>query len=128
MRTPNTIDAHRLIHWAGIEGRQTPLVDHLFHAYFIEGQDISDQSVLVELAAAVGMDAEVTASLLEGRADIEEIKTRDANARQRGISGVPCFIIDNQYAVQGAQPTETWRAIIEELLEKEANLSAKPKD
>lgn len=117
-RTPNTVDAHRLIHWAGIEGKQNAVVDRLFKAYFKEGRDISDHSVLVRIAAAASMDGEATRILLAGDADKDDIRERDLKSRQSGIQGVPCFVIDNHYVVNGAQPTEMWEQVIKEISEK----------
>jgi predicted DsbA family dithiol-disulfide isomerase len=117
-RTPNTVNAHRLIQWAGIEGKQNAVVDRLFKAYFKEGRDISEHSVLVRIAAAAGMDAESTRVLLEGDADKEDIQTRDKKSRQSGVQGVPCFIIDNHYVVNGAQPVEMWDGVIKEIMGK----------
>lgn len=114
-RTPNTIDAHRLIHWAGIESKQNAVVDRLFKAYFKEGRDISEHSVLTRIASAAGMDGDAVQTLLESDADKQDIKARDANARAKGVSGVPCFIIDNHYVVNGAQPIELWEDVIKEI-------------
>jgi len=94
-RTPNTIDAHRLILWADVEGCQNAVVDRLFKAYFKEGRDISDHSVLVRIANAAGMDGDATRKLLDSDANIEDIRTRDTKSRQAGVQGVPAFIIDN---------------------------------
>jgi len=117
-RTPNTINAHRLIHWAGIEGKQNAVVDRLFKAYFKEGRDISETSVLARIASGVGMDSDTVRTLLDGTADIDDIRERDKHARARGISGVPCFILANEYAVSGAQQTDLWDKVIKELLLK----------
>ncbi len=114
-RTPSTLNAHRLLHWAALEGKQNAVVDRLFKAYFREGQDISDHDVLVGVAEAAGMDGVVTRKLLEGDADAKDIQDRDAQARERGVSGVPCFVIGNHYVVQGAQDTELWEKVISEL-------------
>ncbi|RBI85023.1 DsbA family oxidoreductase [Rhodosalinus halophilus] len=117
-RTPNTLDAHRLIHWAGIEGCQTAVVSALFRAYFREGRDIGDPEVLADIADARGMDASVVLRLLASDADREEIAARDKAARDMGVTGVPTFIVARQHAVPGAQPTELWRKVIGEMQEK----------
>lgn len=116
-RTPNTIDAHRLIHWAGIEGRQNSIIDRLFKAYFQEGRDISEHSVLTRIASAAGMDQDVVRSLLKSDADKEDIKARDTDARKRGIQGVPAFVVANEYVIQGAQTIDVWDNIIKEIQE-----------
>lgn len=116
-RTPNTIDAHRLIHWAGIEGKQNSIIDRLFKAYFQEGRDISEHSVLTRIASAAGMDQDVVRSLLKSNADEEDIKARDTDARKRGIQGVPAFVVANEYVVQGAQTIDIWDNIIKEIQE-----------
>ncbi|MGP9791367.1 DsbA family oxidoreductase [Roseinatronobacter sp. NSM] len=114
-RTPNTLNAHRLIHWAGLEGRQTAMVSTLFRAYFQQGQDIGDSATLLALAKTVGLDATLVARLLDSDADRDLIAQADSNARARGISGVPFFIVAQQYAISGAQSPETWRNVIDEL-------------
>jgi predicted DsbA family dithiol-disulfide isomerase len=118
-RTPNTLNAHRLIHWAGLESRQTPVVAALFKAYFVEGRDIGDIDTLCEIAARFEMDEAATRLMLQGNADAELIRQRDAHARERGISGVPMFIVDNQHAVSGAQPAELWTRVIADITAKE---------
>lgn len=114
-RTPNTLDAHRLIHWSGIEGRQTAAVSALFKAYFEEGRDIGDHEVLADIADSIEMDAAVVSKLLASDADAEEIRKRDAHSRQMGVNSVPTFIVAGKHAVPGAQPPELWRKVIEEL-------------
>ncbi len=117
-RMPNTLDAHRLIHWAGLEGRQTAVVSAIMRAYWREGRDISNAGVLADIAAAAGMDRAVTARLLASDADADDIRARDADARAKGVSAVPTFLIAQQYVVSGAQPPEVWGRVIEELVEK----------
>jgi predicted DsbA family dithiol-disulfide isomerase len=114
-RTPNTLDAHRLIHWAGIEGHQTAVVDGLFTAYFVEGRDIGDQDVLADIADSCGMDASVVLRLLATDEDQREIVDRDAAARGMGVTSVPTFIVASQHAVPGAQPTELWLQVLDDL-------------
>ncbi|GGD32997.1 DsbA family oxidoreductase [Sinisalibacter lacisalsi] len=114
-RTPSTIDAHRLIHWAGLEGRQTAVVSALFRAYFVEGRDIGAAEVLVEIAERAGMDGAVTARLLATEADAADIRARDADARARGVRAVPTFLVAGTHVVPGAQPTALWLNVIDEL-------------
>jgi predicted DsbA family dithiol-disulfide isomerase len=114
-RTPSTLDAHRLIHWAGLEGRQTAVVSALFRAYFVEGRDIGDAATLADIAGAIGLDRAMTERLLASEADAEDVRARDAHARDRGVTGVPTFVIANQHVVVGAQPTELWLQVIDEL-------------
>lgn len=117
-RTPNTLNAHRLIRWAGVEEKQTRVVSLLFKQYFKEGQDISDQDVLVDVATSVGMDGDLVRRLLEGDADLAETIAEDKKAREMGVQGVPCFIVGASYAISGAQEVETWSNIITEIVEK----------
>ena len=120
-RTPNTLNAHRLIHWAGLEGRQTPVVSALFRAYFKEGRDIGDSDVLVEIGESVEMDAAMIRKLLSTDADADDIRARDANSRERGVTGVPTFILGNQHVLPGAQPPELWAQVLDELATQQAD-------
>ena len=113
--TPNTLDAHRLIHWAGLEGKQTAMVAALFRAYFVAGRNIGDHETLADIAGEVGLDREMIACLLASDADLEDIKSRDAHSREMGVSAVPTFIVDNRHVVPGAQPPELWVSVIEEI-------------
>lgn len=114
-RTPNTLDAHRVIHWAGVEGVQQAMVAALFKAYFEEGRDIGQPDVLADMADSAGMDASVVLKLLASEADREEIRARDAAFRKMGVTGVPCFIVNGEHAVPGCQPTDLWLKVIDEL-------------
>lgn len=114
-RMPNTLDAHRLVHWAGLEGRQSAMVSRLFRAFFREGLDIGDAATLARLAGEAGLDAALTARLLASDADRDDITARDLHARQRGVNAVPTFLIANQYVLSGAQPAELWGQVIAEL-------------
>lgn len=117
-RTPNTLDAHRLIHWAGLEQRQAAVVSALFRAYFQDGRDIGDAAVLADVAATSGLDPALISRLLASDADSAAISARDAHARSRGVGAVPTFIIAERYVVSGAQSVETWMKIIDEIVEK----------
>ena len=114
-RIPNTLDAHRLIHWAGLEGRQTPMVAALFRAYWVEGRDIGDRAVLAKIAGDVGLDAAMVARLLDSDADVDTIRAREAHAQKRGIQAVPTFIVADEYVVSGAQPADLWSNVIADL-------------
>ena len=114
-RQPNTLDAHRLIHWAGLEGRQTAMVSALFRAIWRDGRDVGNPETLLDIAGEVGLDRQMMERLLGSDSDAEDISARDAHARERGVTGVPTFVIANQHVVQGAQPTETWIQIIDDV-------------
>jgi predicted DsbA family dithiol-disulfide isomerase len=114
-RMPNTLNAHRLIHWAGIEGVQQAVVNALMRAYWSEGRDIGDLTALADIAGENGMDREATLRLLLSDADADDIQARDQDARRKGVNAVPTFLIAQQYVVSGAQPPETWGKVIEEL-------------
>lgn len=115
-RTPNTLDAHRLIHWAGIEGAQHAVVTALMRAYFQQGRDIGDRDVLADIADSAGLDAAVIRKLLDSPADRDEISARDQAARDMGVNAVPTFIVAGKHAVPGAQPTEVWLKVIDEIM------------
>lgn len=121
MLSPNTLDCHRLILWAGIEDNamHNDMVGRLFKAYFEEGQDLTDRGVLVDLAEAAGLNRALTERLLATDADCDTVQKEIDAARQMGITGVPCFILADKYAVSGAQPTQVLvnaiRQIITEL-------------
>ena len=102
---PNTLDAHRLIHWAGMEGRdvQDKVVDGLFKANFEEGRNVGDANVLLDIAVASGLKRDVTEALLNSEADKDTVLGEIEAAQKMGVNGVPFFIIDQQYAVSGAQ-------------------------
>ncbi|MBK6466847.1 MAG: DsbA family oxidoreductase [Paracoccaceae bacterium] len=114
-RQPNTLDAHRVIHWAGVEGRQNAVVAALFRAYWVEGRDIGNTGVLADIAAAAGMDRAAVLRLLDSDADAEDVAARDADARAKGVSAVPTFLIARQYVVSGAQSPELWGQVIDDL-------------
>lgn len=116
-RTPSTLDAHRLIHWAGLEGRQHAVVSALFRAYFAEGRDIGDRAVLADLAQVAGMERAMVERLLHSGADADDIRTRDADIRARGLQGVPGFLLGRRYVLSGAQSTGTWLQVLDQLAE-----------
>ena len=106
--SPNALDAHRVIRWAGNggSGLQTAVNARIMKAYFEEGQNIGDQAVLSELAGQAGMDRSIVEALLPTDADIAETKAEIETAGRMGIRGVPCFLLESKYAVMGAQDAQ----------------------
>lgn len=103
----NTLDAHRLIHWAEEEELQNQMAERLFQAYFLEGQNIGDDDVLAALSGEVGMDDDEVMDKLHTNLAKDIVKGQIAEAQKMGISGVPCFVLGQKYAVMGAQEPET---------------------
>jgi predicted DsbA family dithiol-disulfide isomerase len=120
-RTPNTLDAHRVIHWAGIEGKQTAMVHALFKAYFEDGRDIADPETLADIADSVEMDAALVRKLLITDEDAKEIRDRDSHSRKMGVHSVPTFVVANQHAVPGAQAPDLWLQVINDIKEQLAS-------
>jgi predicted DsbA family dithiol-disulfide isomerase len=118
-RMPNTVNSHRLIRWSKGVGVQDAVVEKLFQRYFLEGADISEPEVLTDIAEEVDMDADLVAELLEGDDDCEQIKAENEQYRTMGVTGVPCFIVDNKYVVMGAQESETFLQLFEKILTAE---------
>lgn len=106
-RTPNTIDAHRLIWFAGQKGLQDAVMETVFRAYFTQGRDIGDSVVLAECAAAAGLDRGDVAAFLASDTAASEMRAADATARNAGVSGVPSFFLDGYGLFSGAYPAET---------------------
>jgi len=102
-RSPNTLDAHRLIRWGASAGVQGALVDRLFRAYFTQGRDIGDRAVLIDIASGCGLEADIVAKLLLEGADEDVVRREIAEAQAIGVTGVPFFIFAGRLAVPGAQ-------------------------
>ena len=105
-RQPNTIDCHRLIHWAEATGKSAEMKQRLMELYFRDGGDLTDSEVLVKAAAACGLDADDIRRRLASDEDVELISAQAKDASDKGISGVPTFVFAGKYAVSGAQPAE----------------------
>ena len=105
-RQPNTLDAHRLIRWAGGAGKAADMKQKLMDLYFTEGADLTDRKVLVQAAAAIGLDSKEIEKSLAGEKDVAEVEREALSAKEAGIEGVPCFIFDGKFAVSGAQASE----------------------
>jgi predicted DsbA family dithiol-disulfide isomerase len=111
-RAPNTLDAHRVIRWASSAGVQGKVVDRLFKAYFVEGRDIGDRGVLIDIAGECGLDPKLVEELLAEGADVDVVREEIAQAQAIGVSGVPFFIFAGRLGVPGAQEPSVLRRAI----------------
>ncbi|PRY08156.1 DsbA family oxidoreductase [Paraburkholderia sp. BL25I1N1] len=115
-RVYNTFDAHRLLHWAGIEGKQLPLKLALLQAYHADGKDPSDHEVLIEAAQSVGLDAAKARDVLQNRTYAAEVRAEERNNEAMGIQSVPAIIFNRRYLVSGGQPVEAFEQAIQQIL------------
>jgi predicted DsbA family dithiol-disulfide isomerase len=117
-RIYNTFDAHRLLHWAEVEGggRQKALKEALFAAYFTEGRDPSDHKVLVELAEQVGLDGVRARRILSSDEYAEDVRAREQLYLRNGIHAVPAVILDDKYLIQGGQPVEAFERALKQVV------------
>ncbi len=118
-RIYNTFDAHRLLHWAEIEGRQPQLKHALFTAYFTEGLDPSDHEVLVEIAAGVGLDAGRAKQILASDEFADEVREREQLYLNHGIHAVPSIIVNDRHLIQGGQPVEVFEQALRQLAQQD---------
>ncbi len=114
-RVYNTFDAHRLLHWAELEGRQHELKRALFTAYFTEGRNPSDREVLIDVAAKAGLDPVRTREVLESGRYADEVREREQFYGQQGIRAVPSVIVDDRYLIQGGQPVEVFEQALRQI-------------
>jgi predicted DsbA family dithiol-disulfide isomerase len=112
-RTPNTLNAHRLVRFAQRFGAADTLTGLLFDAYFVEGLDIGERDVLLTTGVAAGLDRAEMAAFLSSDADIAGIRTTETLARQIGIQAVPCFIFNRRYALAGAQEPDAFIPLLD---------------
>ena len=115
----NTFDAHRLLYWAGIEGKQLPLKLALLQAYHGDGKDPSNHDVLVEAAQSVGLDAAKARDVLNGNDYAEEVRAEEQQFQAMGIQSVPSIVFNQKYLVTGGQPVEAFEQIIQQILAEE---------
>ena len=120
-RQPNTLDAHRLIRWAGEIGKAAEMKQTLMDFYFTQGADLTDRDTLVRAASAVGLNADETRAALASDKDVAEVEREAEAAKEAGIQGVPMFIFDGRFAVSGAQAPETLAEAIERASQQSAD-------
>lgn len=114
-RVYNTFDAHRLLHWAGLEGKQRELKLALFEAYFTKSLNPGDREVLIDAAGAAGLDRGEAADVLESGRYADEVRSAEQHWRLKGISGVPAVIINDRYMISGGQPSAVFENAIRKI-------------
>jgi predicted DsbA family dithiol-disulfide isomerase len=105
-RQPNTLDPHRLIRWASAKGLAAQMKQKLMDLYFTAGADLSDRDVLAKAAGDIGLDAAEVRGWLDSDKDVADIEQEAQSAKEAGIEGVPCYILDGKFAISGAQAPE----------------------
>jgi predicted DsbA family dithiol-disulfide isomerase len=114
-RIYNTFDAHRLLHWAGLEGKQLELKQALFDAYFGEGANVSDHAVLEKIAAQVGLEAVTAREILASDRYAADVRARERFYRSQQVDAVPAIIIDDKHLIQGGQPVAVFEKVLRQL-------------
>lgn len=114
-RIYNTFDAHRLLHWAGLEGRQAPLKHALFKAYFTDGRNPADREVLAQLAGEAGLDAARAREILASDAYAQEVREQERWYQEQGIHSVPAVIVNDRHLIQGGQPAEVFEQALRQI-------------
>jgi predicted DsbA family dithiol-disulfide isomerase len=114
-RTPNTLDAHRLIRWSHVGGKQHDVSERLFMAYFSLGLDIGDRAVLAKIAGEAGMDKADVSTKLDSDTDVDAVTAEVERAYRIGVTGVPCFILAQKQGIMGAQSAEVLADAIDKL-------------
>ncbi|MES2310947.1 MAG: DsbA family oxidoreductase [Pseudomonadota bacterium] len=114
-RVYNTFDAHRLLHWAELEGRHLALKQALLRAYFTDGEDVSAHDTLLRLAGEAGLDIERTQQILAGDTYADEVRAQEQFFQSRGIHSVPATIINGQHLISGGQPPEAFEQALRQI-------------
>lgn len=110
--SPNTLDCHRLILWSRADDLQDEVVERLFEAYFLKGEDLTRAETLVRISEEAGMQSDLVEQLLETETDLDKVHAQIAKAHESGITGVPCFILDGRFVLAGAEKPETIAAAL----------------
>lgn len=117
LKPTNTFDAHRLSHYAKEKGKLIDYTEALMKSYFTDSQNISDRTVLLDIASKLGLDTEKTARLLDSSENENEVRFDESDGYNRGVNGVPYFLFDRKKALYGAQPAAEFIKVIKELKE-----------
>lgn len=116
LRTWNTFDAHRLLHWAGLEGRQLALKHALLQAYHGDAANVADHAVLAQIAASVGLDAGRAATILASDTYAAAVRNDAQRFIRSGIRSVPAIIIDQQHLISGGQPVAVFERALQDIV------------
>lgn len=111
--TPNTVNAHRLVHYAGEFGLAESVVERLYCAYFQEGRDIGDLDELCAIGRSVSLESSSLDAYLDSSTDVSWVREQNSLAHRMGVNGVPCFLVDGELALQGAQPPEVLARLLD---------------
>ncbi|MED5052812.1 DsbA family oxidoreductase [Anoxybacillus rupiensis] len=125
MKPLNTFDAHRLAQYAKKQGKMSEMAEKLFYAYFTDSREISDHHVLAELAEAIGLKGEEVKQMLKTEQHAEEVRSDEAEAQRFGVRAVPFFVVNRQYAISGAQPTEIFVQVLQKAWGEQQSSSRK---
>ncbi|OFA02645.1 DsbA family oxidoreductase [Duganella sp. HH101] len=119
-RIYNTFDAHRLLHWAELEGKQKELKEALFGAYFTKGDDPSSHEVLLRVVGEVGLDVDVATEVLQANRYADEVREREQFFQRHGINSVPAVIINERHLISGGQPAAVFEKALREIMAQAA--------
>ncbi|WP_426514991.1 DsbA family oxidoreductase [Diaminobutyricibacter sp. McL0618] len=124
LKHTNTVKAHELLHYAKAHGKQLEMSERLFSAYFVEGRHVGRIADLADLAAEIGLDRDDVVRALETEEFLSDVRADQAMATEYGIQGVPFFVIDGRYGVSGAQDSQTFAQVLEQVWTEKAAVSA----
>lgn len=119
MKSSNTMDAHRLAKFAKQHGKEAQVTERLLHGYFVEGEQIDTEEVLLAVAKEAGLDAEQTKAMLNSDDFTDQVQADIEEAREIGVQGVPFFVVNRKYAISGAQSTEAFVEALEKIAKEE---------
>ena len=123
-RTPNTLRAHRLVRLAQERGKGNQMIEALFQAYFVRGENIGDRTILLNIAMPMGFTEEEVQQHIDSAEGLEAVQAEDALARRHGINGVPCYIFNSKFALAGAHEPEVLFQLFDLAREDEATSAA----
>ncbi len=114
-RTYNTFDAHRLLHWADLEGKGAALKQALFDAYFTRGENVSDHAVLLDAVTSAGLSVERARQILGGTEFSDDVRAREQFYIGNGVRGVPAVIVNDRHLISGGQPPDVFEAALRQI-------------